>query len=86
MTTTITSHDAKARLRTVLDRATHEPVIVTRHGRPIVTVLNVELAEEALRALAGRRMNQFLRSLPKVESAEAFPDDSIDALVHEIRP
>lgn len=79
------SREVQTRFGAVLDVAKREPVTVTQYGRPVVTIMNFELAEEAQRVLAGRRMSEFLRRLPRVEAAEALSDEEINALVHELR-
>jgi prevent-host-death family protein len=82
---TIASREVQTRFGAVLDAAKREPVTVTQYGRPVVTMMNFELAEEAQRALAGRRLSDFLRRLPPVDAAEAMSDEAISALVHELR-
>ncbi len=82
---TIPSREVQTRFGAVLDAAKREPVTVTQYGRPVVTMMNFELAEEAQRALAGRRLSDFLRRLPAVDAAEAMSDEAINALVHDIR-
>lgn len=82
---TMPSREVQNRFGAVLDLAKREPVTVTQYGRPVVTLMSHELAQEAQRALAGRRMGSFLRALPLVPSAEALSDEDINALVHELR-
>jgi prevent-host-death family protein len=82
---TFASREVQTRFGAVLDAAKREPVTVTQYGRPVVTMMSFEVAEEAQRALAGRRMTDFLRKLPKVEAAEALSDEDVNALVHELR-
>ncbi|MBE0550026.1 MAG: type II toxin-antitoxin system prevent-host-death family antitoxin [Rubrivivax sp.] len=82
---TFASREVQTRFGAVLDTAKREPVTVTQYGRPVVTMMSFELAEEAQRALAGRRMSEFLRRLPRVEAAEALTDEDVNALVHELR-
>ena len=82
---TIASREVQSRFGAVLDAAKREPVTVTQYGRPVVTMMNFELAEEAQRALAGRRMSDFLRRLPQVQAAEALSDEDVTALVPELR-
>lgn len=82
---TFASREVQTRFGTVLDTAKREPVTVTQYGRPVVTMMNFELAEEAQRALAGRRMGEFLKRLPTLEAAEALSDEDVNALVHELR-
>lgn len=84
-TKSISSSEVQTRFGFVLDTAKREPVTVTQYGRPVVTMMSFELAEQAQRALAGRRMSDFLRRLPAVEAAEALSDEEIAALVHELR-
>jgi hypothetical protein len=48
-------------------------------------MMSLELAEQAQRALAGRRMSDFLRRLPAVDAAKALSNEKITALVHELR-
>lgn len=84
-TKSISSSEVQTRFGFVLDTAKREPVTVTQYGRPVVTMMSFELAEQAQRALAGRRMSDFLRRLPAVEAAEALSDEEITALVHELR-
>ena len=81
----IASREVQTRFGAVLDTAKREPVTVTQYGRPVVTMMSFEMAEEAQRALAGRRMSEFLRRLPRVEAAEALTDEEVNALVHELR-
>ena len=85
MTITFTSRDFQAQIGLAMDTAKREPVTVTQWGRPTVTLMSYQLAQEAQSALAGRRMSEFLRRLPKVEAAEALSDEDINALVHELR-
>ncbi len=81
----IASREVQTRFGAVLDTAKREPVTVTQYGRPVVTMMSFEMAEEAQRALAGRRMSEFLRRLPRVEAAEALTDEEVNAMVHELR-
>jgi hypothetical protein len=85
MTTIFTSREFQAQIGLAMDTAKCEPVTVTQWGRPTVTMMSYQMAEEAQRALAGRRMSEFLRRLPKVDAAEALSDEDINALVHELR-
>ena len=82
---TFPSREVQTRFGAVLDAAKREPVTVTQYGRPVVVMMSVDAAAEAQRALAGRRMVEFLRKLPSVEAAEALSDESINTLVHELR-
>jgi prevent-host-death family protein len=82
---TFASREVQSHFGAVLDAAKREPVTVTQYGRPVVVMMGVEVAEEAQRALAGRRMSEFLRRLPRVEAAEALSDADINAMVHELR-
>jgi len=82
---TVPSREVQNRFGAVLDAAKREPITVTQYGRPVVTMMNVERAAEAERALAGRRMSEFLRRLPTVEAAQALSDEAINDLVHELR-
>lgn len=82
---TMPSREVQNRFGAVLDLAKREPVTVTQYGRPVVTLMSHERAQEAQRALAGRRMGEFLRALPMVEAAESLSDEDINALVHELR-
>jgi len=82
---TLPSREVQNRFGAVLDLAKREPVTVTQYGRPVVTLMSHEMAQEAQRALAGRRMGEFLRALPMVEAAESLSDEDINALVHELR-
>lgn len=82
---TIPSREVQNRFGAVLDTAKREPITVTQYGRPVVTMMSFERAAEAERALAGRRMSEFLRRLPMVEAAQALSDEAINDLVHELR-
>ena len=82
---TIPSREVQNRFGAVLDAAKREPITVTQYGRPVVTMMSVERAAEGERALAGRRMSEFLRRLPTVETAQALSDEAINDLVHELR-
>ena len=82
---TIPSREVQNRFGAVLDAAKREPITVTQYGRPVVTMMSVERAAEGERALAGRRMSEFLRRLPTVEAAQALSDEAINDLVHELR-
>lgn len=82
---TFASREVQTRFGAVLDTAKREPITVTQYGRPVVTMMNFEVAREAQLALAGRRMSEFLRRLPKIEAAEALSDEDVNALVHELR-
>lgn len=82
---TIPSREVQNHFGAVLDLAKREPVTVTQYGRPVVTLMSHELALEAQRALAGRRMGALLRALPLVDAAESLTDQDISALVHELR-
>ena len=81
----IPSREAQNRFGAVLDMAKREPVTVTQYGRPVVTLMSHELALEAQKALAGRRLGALLRALPLVDAAESLTDQDINALVHEFR-
>ena len=83
--TLIPSREVQNRFGAVLDAAKREPITVTQYGRPVVTMMGVERAAEGERMLAGRRMADFLRRLPLVDTAQALSDDEINALVHELR-
>jgi len=82
---TVASREVQTRFGAVLDAAKQEPITVTQYGRPVVTMMGFELAQEAQRALAGRRMNEFLMRLPLVEAAEGLTEEQINAMVHELR-
>jgi antitoxin (DNA-binding transcriptional repressor) of toxin-antitoxin stability system len=82
---TLPSREVQNRFGAVLDLAKREPLTVTQYGRPVVTMMNHELAQEAQRALAARRMGAFLRALPLVDAAESLTDQDINALVHVLR-
>ncbi len=82
---TVPSREVQNRFGAVLDAAKLEPITVTQYGRPVVTMMSVERAAEAERALAGRRMSEFLRRLPTVEAAQALSDEAINDLVHALR-
>lgn len=82
---TLASRDVQTRFGAALDRAKREPLTVTQYGRPVVTMMSYELAQEAQRALAGRRMAEFLRRLPLVTDAEALSDEDVNALVKALR-
>lgn len=82
---TFASREVQTRFGAVLDTAKREPVTVTQYGRPVVTMMSFEAAEEAQLALAGRRMSEFLRRLPKIKAAEALSDEDVNVLVHELR-
>ncbi len=81
----IPSREVQNHFGAVLDMAKREPVTVTQYGRPVVTLMSHELAQEARRALAGRRMGEFLRALPLVDAAESLSDADVNTLVHELR-
>lgn len=82
---TVPSREVQNRFGAVLDAAKREPITVTQYGRPVVTMMSFERAAEAERALAGRRMSEFLRRLPTLEAAQALSDEAINDLVHELR-
>lgn len=82
---TFASREVQTRFGTVLDTAKREPVTVTQYGRPVVVMMNVEEAAAGQKALAGRRLSEFLRKLPQVAAAEALTDNDVNALVHELR-
>ncbi len=82
---TLPSRDVQNRFGAVLDTAKREPVTVTQYGRPVVVMMSVEEALAGQRALAGRRMSEFLRQLERVEAAEKLSDDDIHALVDALR-
>lgn len=71
--------------RCSIEAVRYAAVTVTQYGRPVVTMMSFDLAQEAQRALTGRRMSDFLRRLPKLEAAEALSDEDVNALVHELR-
>ena len=83
--TLVPSREVQNRFGAVLDAAKREPITVTQYGRPVVTMMSAERAAEAERMLAGRRMADFLRQLPVVDTAQTLSDDEINALVHELR-
>ena len=82
---TLPSREVQTRFGAVLDTAKREPVTVTQYGRPVVVMMSVEEALAGQRALAGRRMSEFLRQLERVEGAEKLSDDDIHALVNALR-
>jgi prevent-host-death family protein len=82
---TFSSRDVQTRFGAVMDIAKRDAVTVTQYGRPVVVMMNVEDAQAALRARAGRRLTELLRKLPPTPAAEALTDQDINALVHELR-
>ncbi len=82
---TLPSREVQTRFGAVLDAAKREPVTVTQYGRPVVVMMGVEEALAGQRALAARRMSDFLRRLERVEAAEQLGDDDIHALVDALR-
>jgi prevent-host-death family protein len=82
---TFASREVQTRFGSVLDTAKREPVTVTQYGRPVIVMMNIEDATAGQKALAGRRLSEFLRKLPQVAEAEALSDADVNALVHELR-
>ena len=82
---TLPSREVQTRFGAVLDTAKREPVTVTQYGRPVVVMMSVDEALAGQRALAGRRMSDFLRRLERVETAEQLGDSDISALVDALR-
>jgi prevent-host-death family protein len=82
---TLPSREVQTRFGAVLDAAKREPVTVTQYGRPVVVMMSVEEALAGQRALAARRMSDFLRQLERVEAAEQLSDEDIHAMVDALR-
>lgn len=67
---TVSLRDAKAGLSALVDAAVKgEFVTITRHGKPVATIVPVEAAEAARRAMRRpeRSLVDFLRSFPDLE-------------------
>jgi len=57
---TLTAKDAKYRLGCLIDLAQAEPVLIAKHGRPVVVVLAVEQFEQlkAMKAATSAAVHQ----------------------------
>ena len=82
---TIASSDVQSRFGEVLDLAKRDPVTVTQYGRPVVTMMSYEDAQEALRLKAGQTMMDFLKSIEANPAAAALSDEDVNRIVHELR-
>ncbi len=82
---TLPSREVQTRFGAVLDAAKREPVTVTQYGRPVVVMMSVEEALAGQRALAARRMSDFLRQLERVEASEQLIDEDIHAMFDALR-
>jgi len=64
----ISAKDAKQEFGGVLDKARHEPVCITKHGRPVAMVISVEsyaLMEAAYREAETERLIEEICADPK---------------------
>lgn len=82
---TFSSRDVQTRFGAIMDIAKRDAVTITQYGRPVVVMMNVDDAQEAMRARAGRRLADFLSKLPLNTAAEALTDQDINNLVHALR-
>ena len=83
---TIASSLVQSRFGEILDIAKRDPVTVTQYGRPVVTMMSYEDAQEALRLKAGQKMMNLLNSIQANPAAASLSDEDINSLVHELRP
>lgn len=82
---TIASREAQSRFGATLDLAKGEPVTITQYGRPVVTMMNAELAEKAMRLYRAYDMAKFLDALPPLADEVALTEEANNALVHALR-
>lgn len=83
---TIASSDLQSRFGEILDMAKRDPVTVTQYGRPVVTMMNYEDAQEAIRLKAGQSMMNLLDSIQANPAACALSEEEVNRLVHDLRP
>ncbi|MBK9444118.1 MAG: hypothetical protein IPN53_23655 [Comamonadaceae bacterium] len=82
---TIASRKVQSRVGATLDIAKGEPVTITQYGRPVVTMMNADLAQKALRVYQAYDMAKFLDALPALPDSLALSDKANNALVHALR-
>ena len=82
---TFSSRDVQTRFVAVMDIAKRDAVTITQYGHPVVVMMNVDDAHEAMRARAGRHLADFLGKLPLNPAAQALTDQDINTLVHGLR-
>ena len=82
---TFSSREVQTRFGAVMDIAKRDAATITQYGRPVVVMMNVDDAHEAMRARAGRRLADFLGKLPLNPAAQALTEQDINTLVHGLR-
>jgi len=62
-----------------------EPVPITQHGRPVVTMIDADLVQKAVRVYQAYDMAKSLDALSPLPDNLAQSDEDNNALVHALR-
>lgn len=82
---TIASREAQSRFGATLDIAKGEPVTITQYGRPVVTMMNADLAQKAMPVYQAYDMTKFLDALTPLPDSLALTEEDNNTLVHALR-